>query len=97
METLVSLSGIVGALCCVGMYAAVSFGLACADKPMFFFVNGVGAILVLAGASHQFDLGDLGTVGQEMIWAAISLIGGVRAWKREQTLAQQQYNLNHCN
>lgn len=83
METLVSLSGIIGALCCVGMYAAVSFGITSADKPMFFFVNGIGAALVLVGASHQFDLGDLGTVGQELIWAAISLIGGVRAWRRE--------------
>ena len=83
MEAFVSLSGIVGALCCVGMYAAVSFGITGADKPMFFFVNGVGAALVLVGASHQFDLGDLGTVGQELVWAAISLIGGVRAWKRE--------------
>lgn len=89
METLVSLSGIVGALCCVGMYAAVSFGLSCADKPMFFFVNGIGAALVLVGASHQFDFGDLGTVGQELIWAAISLIGGVRAWKREKGVGKQ--------
>jgi hypothetical protein len=82
METLVLLSGIIGAMCCVGMYAAVSFGKACADKPLFFLVNGIGAGLVLLGASHQFDFGDLGTVSQELIWA-ISLIGGVRAWRRE--------------
>lgn len=89
METLVSLSGIVGAICCVGMYAAVSFGKVCADKPLFYLVNGLGAGLILVGASHEFDLGDLGTVGQELIWAAISLIGGVRAWKREKGISKQ--------
>ena len=26
METLLSMSGIIGAICCVGMYAAVSMG-----------------------------------------------------------------------
>ncbi len=83
METLLSLSGIVGAMFCVGMYAAVSFGKVCPDKPLFFLVNGLGAVLVLAGASHEFDLGDLGTVGQELIWAAISVIGAARAWKRD--------------
>ena len=83
METLMSLSGILGAMCCVGMYAAVSFGYISAERPMFYMVNALGACLVLAGASHKFDLGDMGTIGQELIWAAISLIGGTRAWLRE--------------
>lgn len=82
MQSLLSLSGVVGAMCCVGMYAEVSFGKVSADKPLFFMVNALGAVLVLIGASHEFDIGDLGTVGQELIWAAISLIGGIRAWKR---------------
>ncbi len=82
MEMLMSLSGILGAMCCVGMYAAVSFGTVCADKPMFYLVNALGAGLVLVGASHTFDVGDLGTIGQELIWAAISLIGAARAWMR---------------
>jgi hypothetical protein len=90
MEALLSLSGIVGAVCCVAMYAAVSFGRIDADKPLFFLVNGVGAGLILIGAAQEFDLGDLGTVGQELIWAAISLYGAARAygktaaWKRLQ-------------
>jgi hypothetical protein len=83
MEMLMSFSGVVGAMCCVGMYAAVSFGKTSADKPLFFMVNALGAGLVLVGASHTFDVGDLGTIGQELIWAAISLIGGTRAWLRE--------------
>ncbi|HPG89384.1 MAG TPA: hypothetical protein PLD46_06995 [Hyphomicrobium sp.] len=65
------------------MFAAVSFGKIGADKPVFFMINALGAILVLVGASHQFDIGDLGTIGQEIIWAAISLVGGARAWLRE--------------
>lgn len=83
METFLSLSGIVGAMFCIGMYAAVSFGKVTADKPFFFAVNGLGAGLVLLGASHQFDIGDLGTIGQELIWAAISLYGALRAWLRK--------------
>ena len=83
MEMLISLSGIVGAMCCVGMYAAVSFGKFSAERPMFFIVNGIGAALVMVGASHEFDIGDLGTVGQELIWAAISLLGAARAWNRD--------------
>ncbi|MEZ5956646.1 MAG: hypothetical protein R3C27_05470 [Hyphomonadaceae bacterium] len=80
METILSLSGIVGAICCVAMYAAVSLGKISADRPAFFIVNGVGAVLVLVGAAQEFDLGDAGTVGQELIWAAISLAGAARAW-----------------
>jgi hypothetical protein len=83
MNTLMSLSGIVGAACCVGMYAAVSFGKVSANKPIFYLINGLGASLVLVGAAHQFDVGDLGTIGQELIWAAISVAGGVRAFLRE--------------
>lgn len=80
MEALLSISGMAGAACCVGMYAAVSLGRVSADKPMFFVVNAVGAVLVLLGASHRFDWGDAGTVGQELVWAIISLIGATRAW-----------------
>ncbi|MEQ1715813.1 MAG: hypothetical protein ABL907_07500 [Hyphomicrobium sp.] len=65
------------------MYAAVSFGKVSAEKPLFFLVNALGAGLVLIGASQQFDVGDLGTIIQELIWAAISLIGGARAWGRK--------------
>lgn len=83
METLLSLSGILGAICCVGMYAAVSWGKVSADRPAFFLVNGVGAVLVLIGASQEFDIGDIGTIGQELIWAAISFAGGLRVWLRE--------------
>lgn len=83
MDTLLSLSGIAGAICCVGMYAAVSFGVISAERPLFFIVNGIGAALILAGASHQFDVGDIGTIAQELIWAIISLIGGARAWRGE--------------
>lgn len=80
MEALLSFSGIVGATCCVGMYAAVSLGKISAERPVFFSVNAVGAALVLLGASHRFDWGDTGTVGQELTWAIISVIGAIRAW-----------------
>ncbi|MBL8537923.1 MAG: hypothetical protein JNM59_11020 [Hyphomonadaceae bacterium] len=75
--------GVVGAVACVGMYAAVSLGTISADKPLFFAVNGAGAVLVLVSAAQEFDWGDAGTVGQEVVWAGISLTGATRAWIRE--------------
>lgn len=88
MEAMLAWAGIGGAVCCVGMYAAVSLGRASADKPLFFFVNGVGAVLVLIGASHEFDWGDAGTVGQEVVWAGISLTGATRVWMQEGGIAK---------
>ena len=82
METLFSLVGLSGAACAVGMYALVSLGKVSAEKPIFFSVNAVGAMLVLVAASRQFDVGDLGTIGQELIWAILSLVGLVRANKK---------------
>ena len=90
MEALLSFAGIVGAVCCVAMYAAVSFGKIDADKPLFFLVNGVGAGLILIGAAQEFDLGDLGTVGQELTWAAISLYGAARAYAQTPTFARMR-------
>jgi|SRR5688572_1864261 len=88
MDTLLSLLGIVGALCCVGMFAAVSIGKINADKPVFFIVNGLGAILILVGAWQEFDVGDLGTIAQEMIWAVISFAGVLRLWARADGVAK---------
>ncbi len=79
MELLYSFAGVTGALCCVSMYAAVSVGRISAERPLFFIVNGVGALLVMLGAWHSFDLGDLGTISQELTWALVSVIGAVRA------------------
>lgn len=79
MEALFSLIGLVGAACAVGMYAAVSLGKVSAERPIFFGVNAIGAVLVLIAASREFDVGDLGTIGQELIWAILSVIGVVRA------------------
>jgi hypothetical protein len=84
MESLLSLCGILGASLCVGMYAAVSFGKVSAERPLYFAFNGAGAILILTGAAHQFDVGDLGTIGQELTWAAISVVGAMRTWMRSE-------------
>lgn len=90
MEALLSFAGVVGAVCCVAMYALVSMGRIDADKPVFFAVNGVGAVLVLVGASHQLDMGDLGTVGQELTWACLSLYGAARAWVKSGGMRSMQ-------
>ncbi len=82
MEHLASFIGVVGAACCVGMYGAVSFGWASAERPLFFAVNGLGAVLVMAGAWHSFDIGDLGTITQELTWALVSAIGVARALRK---------------
>lgn len=79
MEQYASLAGLAGAALCVATYAAVSLGRMKAETPLFFCVQCFGALLVLAGASHSFDNGDLGTVAQEFIWATLSAIGVARA------------------
>lgn len=80
IETFNSMIGIVGALCCVSMYAAVSVGRIAASEPTFYVVNGVGALLVMASAAQEFDAGDLGTIAQELVWAVLSAVGATRAW-----------------
>jgi hypothetical protein len=80
METLLSLAGIAGAICCVGMYGAVSIGRISAERPAFFLINGIGSILILVGCIQEFDVGDAGSIGQELIWAVISAAGLVRVW-----------------
>lgn len=80
MEMLQAYAGMIGALLCVGMYAAVSMGRVSAEKPAFYAVNGIGSVLILSGAAHSFDVGDVGTIGQELIWAIISVVGAGRAW-----------------
>jgi hypothetical protein len=79
METLASFAGLAGAGCCVAMYALVSLGRISAERPLFYGVNGIGAALVMAGAWHSFDAGDLGTIAQESTWAVLSALGVARA------------------
>ncbi|MCE9522977.1 MAG: hypothetical protein K8S25_11185 [Alphaproteobacteria bacterium] len=83
MEILFAAIGILGALSCVGMYAAVSLGHASTERPLFFVVNGCGALLVMIGAWHNFDIGDLGTILQELVWIGLSIAGGRRVWRLE--------------
>jgi hypothetical protein len=79
MEHFASLAGLAGAALCVATYAAVSVGCIKAETPLFFLFQGAGALLVLAGASHTFDNGDLGTIAQELTWALVSAVGVARA------------------
>lgn len=96
MEILFAAVGIVGALSCVGMYAAVSLGYASTERPLFFIVNGLGAVLVMVGAWHNFDVGDLGTILQEIIWTGLSIAGGVRVWRLgQQREAQHAFSAQH--
>ena len=64
MGLLLSLCGIVGTALCLGMYSAGSTGRIIAERPLFYLVNGLGAALVLVGAAHELDIGDLGTISQ---------------------------------
>jgi hypothetical protein len=82
MDTIFTITGLIGAACCVGMYAGVSFGRMDADRPSFFIVNGLGALLITISAMHDFDMGDLGSVSEEIIWTLMSVIGAVRAWRK---------------
>lgn len=84
MDMLFSFAGVLGAACCVGMFAAVSLGHASPDRLLYFVINGSGAVLVMISAWYEFDIGDLGTMLQEIVWTALSIVGGVRVWRNEQ-------------
>lgn len=81
-EMLLGMVGLAGALCCVGMYVAVSMGWMGAEHMTFFVVNALGSMMILASAGARFDPGDIGSVSQEVVWALISLIGAFRIWHR---------------
>ena len=75
MELLFTLFGVIGSACCVGAYFLLEQGKISAEKPTYYILNGVGAFLVLVGAFHSFDGGDLGAIIQELCWVAISAMG----------------------
>ena len=79
---LLAASGMLGAACCVGMFAAVTFEKVQAEQLSFFIVNGIGSILILVGSAHEFDAG---AVAQELIWALVSFLGALRALRRNAT------------
>ncbi|MFZ2031555.1 MAG: hypothetical protein WAU68_14675 [Vitreimonas sp.] len=83
MDGVFAVVGVIGATCAVGVYAAVSIGKISADTRLFYLINGIGSTLVLIAASRQFDPGDFGTICQECIWTAISVLGFYRAATRK--------------
>lgn len=93
MDTIFSVVGLVGAACAVGMFAAVALGKISAERPVFYGVNAVGAVFVLAAASREFDIGDLGTMGQELAWAILSFVGLIRACKKRDAPGELQVQL----
>lgn len=81
MDLFFSFAGVLGAACCVGMYAAVSLGRVSVERPLYFVVNGLAAVFIMLSACYEFDIGDLGTIVQEIAWSGLSIAGGVRVWR----------------
>jgi|GEM_PF-1922097 len=79
---LLAASGMLGAACGVGMFAAVTFGKVQAEQLSFCIVNGIGSILILVGSAHEFDAG---TAAQALIWALVSFLGALCALRRNAT------------
>jgi hypothetical protein len=82
METLMSIFGVTGAALCIAAYALIERGKLNPHGFNYYFLNGLGAFLVLVAAFWSYDSGDLGAIVQELCWVAVSLMGILKVLKK---------------
>jgi hypothetical protein len=75
MDLLFSALGVIGSICCVGMFFLIGQGKVKSDQILYYVINGMGGLLILVATLYSFDGGDLGAVLQELCWVAISVMG----------------------
>lgn len=83
MDAFFTIIGVSGSILCILMYFMLEQGKARASDAWYYGVNGIGALLILIGAMHEFDGGDLGAVAQEMCWVLISGAGVLKLYKQK--------------
>ena len=78
--------GLIGAFLMVSMYAMLEARRIKSTSPVFYLLNGLGALLVLASLAADFDPGDLGGVVTEGAWLIISIVGLIKVLRRRNKL-----------
>jgi len=91
MESIFTILGVAGSVLCILMYFLLERGYAKSTDIWYYACNGIGALLILAGAMYSFDGGDLGAVTQEVCWAGISFIGVYRMIKNKQAQKKEMF------
>lgn len=81
MENMFTVLGLIGALCCVGMFWAIEQGKIDGSSRMYYVVNGIGGFLILISALNEFDGGDSGTIVTEAAWVVVSVMGMVKTFR----------------
>ena len=79
MEILMMVLGIIGTILIVGMYFLMLQDKINAKGFWFSFLNGVGAVCMLASIGYDYDPGDTGGLLVEACWAVISFYAAWRA------------------
>ena len=74
-QTLLGIVGLIGAACPVVMYYLLEQEKVNPKSLLFFGVNGIGSILIIAASIGEFDWGDIGAVAMETAWLIISAMG----------------------
>ncbi|MBU6235808.1 MAG: hypothetical protein KGQ41_08185 [Alphaproteobacteria bacterium] len=80
-QTLLGIIGLIGAACPVVMYYLLEQEKINPKSTLYFGVNGVGSVLIIAASVGQFDWGDIGAVLMESAWLVISLMGIYKVMK----------------
>ncbi len=80
-ETVLLVLGLIGAACPVVMYYLLEREKIDPKSVLYFGVNGLGSVLIIAASAGNFDWGDIGAVAMEGAWLAISIMGIMRTLK----------------
>lgn len=78
INTLFTVLGVLGACCAVSAYFLIQTGYFKDSSVGFYGLNAIGALLVTIGVVYDFDGGDIGALGQEVCWIAISIAGIIK-------------------
>jgi hypothetical protein len=91
MDSLFTIIGVLGSICCILAYFLLERGYAKGSDIWYYALNGIGAGLVLIGAMYDFDGGDLGAVTQEVCWVMISGTGVYKLIKQRKTQRKDSF------
>ena len=86
-EMAIGALGFIGALVITGTYIALEREKISSRSAKYYTLNAVGALLIMVSIAADFDAGDLGGVMVEVLWLGVSLMGLVKALRREKAAA----------
>ena len=86
-EMVIGALGLIGALVITGTYVALERENISSRSAKYYALNATGAVLIMVSIAADFDAGDLGGVAVEVMWLGVSLMGLMKALRREKASA----------